>query len=146
MDWFRLTCCLDSEPPREERREHWIWARVVDVYDGDTFTIVMVARGGCFGRVVRRRCRLAGCDAPEMRGPHKAEAMISRDALRVMLPRGAFRMRVSGLDKYGRLLVHPTRWGRLISDELIERGYAVEYDGGTKGSLLKHGKEENGRQ
>lgn len=131
MDALRL--CLASSTtlqkvPREENVSYSVWGRVVNVYDGDTITLALVVRG----KIVRRRCRLAGCDAPEMRGDKEA-AIISREALKALLPTGIVRVRVLGLEKYGRLLIRiPTKRGDDASVEMIRDGFAVAYDGGTK--------------
>lgn len=125
-------CCAKRDvlcrTPRQEKAAYVIWARVVDVYDGDTVTLAMVERG----RVVRRRCRCLGYDSPEMRGPDKERAIQARDVLKTLLPSRAFRVQVTGIDKYGRLLIDLRTGGRRVSDIMIERGMAYAYDGGKK--------------
>lgn len=125
--WFASTASL-SAAPREEKAQYRSWARVVDVYDGDTITLAMIERG----HVVRRRCRCVGYDAPEMRGPHKEEAIAAREALKRVLPRRAFRVSITGLDKYGRLLVDLRHDGRAVSDIMVSLGHGYYYDGGKK--------------
>lgn len=134
------------------------WARVVDVYDGDTCTLVLPLKDDFF----KFQCRMHGIDTCELKDrdqEYKQRAQAARarlvelvtgsripasDALE--LSRGALRFRLSEtdflvftecleFDKYGRLLV------RLYSDDaapdslatmLIREGLGVEYDGGTK--------------
>lgn len=128
--------------PRYETQTGCRWCRIVDVYDGDTCTVV--ARfDGCLRR---RRCRLAGIDAPELCGPHKRpeEAIASRDYLKSRISRRPMRIYHDGLDKYGRLLIRfrvverrqcalcPWTRRRWVADVMIEAGHAVAYHGGTK--------------
>ena len=128
--------------PRVETEKGRRRCRIVDVYDGDTCTIV--ARFD--GRLRRRRCRLAGIDAPELCGAHARpeEARASRDFLKSIISNGVLWVHYDGLDKYGRLLIRfrvserrrgcalcppPRRW---VAEAMIESGHAVAYDGGTK--------------
>ena len=53
------------------------WARLVDCHDGDTMTVVLLFRGAHF----KVRIRVAGIDAPELRGPNATQALAARDAL-----------------------------------------------------------------
>ena len=118
--------CTASTVPRSETAHRTVWARVVDVYDGDTFTILFEDHDG---KIRRRRCRTMGYDAPEMRDKtKKAEAIAARVRLRELLPSCVFLLRICGLDKYGRLLVKMPR----ICKKMIEEGHGYEYYGGTK--------------
>ena len=120
-----------SDAPRYETRTGTILARVVDVYDGDTFTILLVSEG----IVYRRRCRCLGYDAPEMRGVNaeKDRAIAARDHLAKVLPKGVFSLDFSGTDKYGRLLV-TCRVGRdeRLDEHMIRHGHGYAYHGGRK--------------
>lgn len=146
-DAVRLACSKESalaRAPREETRRRTVWATVVDVYDGDTLTLAVVSRG-----IVRRRCRVADIDAPEMRGvstADKAAAVRARDYLRDELcPRGVFRVRCTGHDKYGRLLVaFAARGGGSVAQRMVAAGHAYEYHGGTKRSHNKAAGRERG--
>lgn len=139
MDALRLLCSSKhtlASAPREEQRHFTRWCKVVDVYDGDTITIAMISKGV----VVRRRCRIVGIDAPEMKGAHlqeseKLAAVRARDYLRDELcPRSIFRVKCRGYDKYGRLLVSfsARKGGGDVSRRMIAAGHAYEYHGGTK--------------
>ena len=130
FSWFRLKCASHlSTAPREEKQSYRVWAKVVNVYDGDTITLALI----CRNKIVRRRCRLVRIDAPEMRGDHKSEAIASRDFLQSILPKKVFRVQVLGLDKYGRLLIDPkTSKGQYVSKIMIVKKHAVFYDGGKK--------------
>jgi endonuclease YncB( thermonuclease family) len=116
------------------------YAKIVKVYDGDTVWAVIVYNG----ELTKFRCRLARCDAPEMRPPKGAKnrdriiqrAKASRDFLQSLLPEnGIVFMEVVGFEKWGRLLVelrHRPEDREAFSDILIQNGYAKSYDGGKK--------------
>lgn len=121
-----------DDAPRYESRSGTILTRVVDVYDGDTFTALIVQDG----RTYRRRCRCIGYDSPEMRGKEddeKERAVKAREYLKTIIPPGVFPLNYSGTDKYGRLLVSFTvKGGEDLSDHMIRMGHGYKYDGGTK--------------
>ena len=142
VDYLCLACTSAStaqSAPREEKQMRRIFAKVVDVYDGDTFTI-------CYRRdntLVRRRCRSYGYDSPELRTSNayeKEAAMRARDFLANWLPTSRpIRLQIHGTDKYGRLLVSYTHNGISlaqcmieIAQCMIENGHGVAYDGGSK--------------
>lgn len=114
------------------------WVRVIKIYDGDTITVA--ARLPYDGSpIYRYSVRLAGIDAPEMKGGTANEtglATKSRDALHDLIFGKVIELRENGKEKYGRLLaelyyndgkkvIHINQW-------MIENGYAVAYDGGKK--------------
>lgn len=130
--------------------------KVVDVYDGDTLSVV----ANIENRLVKLRCRVAGVDTPEMKPPKdlanrkqvKQNAKIARDFVvaqttNVSVPKNLSRLKLRehlklntlvlpctflGSDKYGRQLVSFNTNACSLADELIERGYAYAYNGGTK--------------
>lgn len=105
-------------------------ARIVDVYDGDTFTALILVDGAPY----RRRCRCIGYDAPEMKGPNakKTEALAARDHLISIAPKGPFSLDYNGTDKYGRLLVTFHVGEEPLKDHMVRVGHGYFYDGGTK--------------
>lgn len=112
---------------RKERERRVRIVRVVDVYDGDTVTVLYCAGG----HLRRRRCRLAGVDAPELRGPRAdpERAAAARDFLRAETPNRPIRMHVDGTEKYGRWLVrYRLRSGEWAAAALIAAGHAVPMD------------------
>lgn len=132
--WCLLYCHPLSRlqnAPRIESRTFWVRARVVDVYDGDTFTVAFVQ--GC--TILRRRCRCFGYDSPELRTKdrdEKAAAIAARDFLRQTLPTTVIPLQVVGYDKYGRWLVVWYHKGKTLADIMIEARHAVPYDGKRK--------------
>ncbi len=126
----RLLLEADDGAPRYEQREGTRLAKCVDVYDGDTFTVLIVVEGVVF----RRRCRCIGYDSPEMRGKDadKPRALAARDELERVIPEGAFLLHFKGTDKYGRLLVRFKVGGEWLADYMIRTGHGYSYSGGTK--------------
>lgn len=116
------------DAPRYERLAGKMLVRCVDVYDGDTFTVLMRHNGD----VVRRRCRCLGYDAPEMRGPDKDLAIAARDHLASVIPKGVFKIQFEGTDKYGRLLVSFIVNGESLAQHMVRTGHGYPYDGGRK--------------
>ena len=114
--------------------------KVTAVYDGDTLTVA--ARHGRQGLPYLFRVRLAGVDAPEIRGATSADekraAIAARDALRAAILGELVTLTVYGLDKYGRLLasVAHDRTGD-VSRRLLEAGYVRPYDGGKRGEWTR---------
>jgi len=125
--------------------------KVVDVYDGDTITVVF--RYG--GKLQQHRCRMLGYDSPEMkplrskvdRDLEITEAKKARQALLdlIDLNHGIVRIKCHHFDKYGRILIdlyikikkpkgcwiahRETIW---VNPWMIENGFGVPYDGGAK--------------
>ena len=134
MNFIRLRISNDkqiSNAPREEKEVRMIWARVVDIYDGDTFTICYIRDG----KFIRRRCRCLGYDSPELRTNNiqeKAAAMRAKEFLKAYLPSSTSKFEISGLDKYGRFLISYTKNGRTLADVMIENGHGYAYKGGKK--------------
>ena len=127
----RILRAADREnAPRYEQSSGYALVRCVDVYDGDTFTALIVVNKKPF----RRRCRCVGYDSPEMKGPDadKPRAMDARDHLKQIIPSGIFRIEYTGTDKYGRLLVKFRVGNEWLSDHMIRLGHGYAYHGGTK--------------
>ena len=112
-------------------------ARVVSVYDGDTFTAEVFVWPGQVNRV---KVRIAGIDAPEIRGKCAREKILARRAretLRRILERAKrVELRNVRLGKYaGRVIADVYADGISVADEMIRRGLAVRYDGGKRKSV-----------
>jgi endonuclease YncB( thermonuclease family) len=118
-------------------------AKVVRVYDGDTIT---VAAPFCNGSVATGpeiylfSVRLRGIDTPELRGggpAEKVKAEIARDALAGLVMGRIVRIDSVGSEKYGRVLANVYVDGSCVNEWMVERGFAVAYDSGTKRQLFK---------
>jgi len=110
------------------------FAKVIKVYDGDTIT---VAAKLPFDEspIYRFSVRLRSIDSPEIKGQSEKECQLaieSRDALNHLIFGKIIELRHNGKEKYGRLLadvyyndIHVNKW-------MVDKGYAVKYDGGKK--------------
>lgn len=130
------------------------WARVVQIYDGDTMTCVLPVLGAHYKFSVR----MAGVDACEMRSSNPevmAKAIMARDrvfeSITGLHSTGLSKKEVTdvlgrevyvvwlvcqGWDKYGRLMadVHVMPDGESIAALLLREKLAYAYNGGTKQS------------
>ena len=121
-------------------------AKVVDVYDGDTITVVFMHEN----RPVKYHMRMSGYDSPEMRPPLSLPdreifikaATVVRDHVRASLVGRVVWVKFEHEEKYGRLMgrVYVPRDGSAdfdeslpcVNDEMIKLGYGKPYKGGTK--------------
>ena len=107
-------------------------AKVVAVYDADTITVHIDL--GFKAELRGVKLRLFGIDAPEMRGPEKADGRIARDWLRERILDKQVRIKSHdgkdfGVGKYGRWLaeVFPVDGENVdlsFNDLLVEEGLA----------------------
>jgi len=126
-------------------------AKMVDIYDGDTLTLVFRYRG----ELQQHSCRMMGYDSPEMK-PLKSKpdreaeieaAKAAKEALKELLERHTVvTVKCHQFDKYGRVLVTlwvPGRSGLFsccggdlnVNQWMIDQGYGYVYDGGTKKNI-----------
>ena len=104
-------------------------ADVISIYDGDTITADIYLGLGVVLKA--QKIRLYGIDAPEIRGPEKAQGMLTRawlvaqiqgkQIILVSPPSGDKR------GKYGRWLFDIRNKGGLVSEQMIEQGLAFPY-------------------
>lgn len=116
------------------------YAKVVNVYDGDTVTLAAFLKNA--KKPYLFRCRLARIDAPEMtkqtgrtkrdRLREKELAINSRDALRQFIDNKIVDVEILKLEKYGRVLAELYYKKTNVSDWMVKHKFAVPYDGGTK--------------
>lgn len=117
------------------------YGRVIKVYDADTITIATWVMDELYKFPVR----LIGVDTPEIKPkkPSKDEniesyenekkmAKMARDELALMIYKNIVRLEDVSYDKYGRLLAKVYYDDICINEWLIEKRFAVKYDGGTK--------------
>ena len=111
------------------------YAKCVHVYDGDTVHVVFRQPNNneCYKWIIR----LVGIDTPEIKSKNTAEkekAVIIRDYLRGLILDKIIILDCLEFDKYGRLLGNIYIEGSeiSISQNLIDKGYAKAYNGGTK--------------
>ena len=107
--------------------------RVIDVYDGDTFTIA--GRVAYNPELFQFQVRINGIDTPEKRTNNENEkyvANIAKEFVKSKIMDKLVELHDVTTDKYGRLLADVVYKGENIGQELIKNRLAVEYDGGTK--------------
>tara|TARA_B100000795_G_C22700882_1_gene399593 strand:- start:442 stop:861 length:420 start_codon:yes stop_codon:yes gene_type:complete len=114
--------------------------KVVEVYDGDTITLILFNKGS----FEKHKLRMHGYDSPEMK-PRKniqnresiiKKAKIARDALRNLILDKEVILEAMGSDKYGRLLgtIYKQSCGSTlnVNDYMLQNDYGYAYFGGTK--------------
>jgi endonuclease YncB( thermonuclease family) len=117
-------------------------AKIVDVYDGDTFK-------ACFkhnGKIIKYTCRTTGYDSPEMKPlktkPNRdieiAAAKRARDYFKMLVnfedTKSIVYLKFGKFDKYGRILttVFTDDNPLSVNDIMLKNGQGTPYDGGTK--------------
>jgi micrococcal nuclease len=108
-------------------------ATVVGVYDGDTFTVNIDL--GFYIVWNEQTIRLARVNTPEVRGEEREEGLKVRDIVRSLILNKSVMIKTikDTKGKYGRYLAEiefENEQGELVnlSDFLLEKGYAREYD------------------
>lgn len=110
--------------------------KCVQVYDGDSITLIMPIHG----KVYKKKCRLIGIDTPELRtlnDTEKKAAIEAREFLSGMILNKKVNVECHDWDKYGRLLitVYINDLTTSINQFMIDNKHAYEYDGKTKKSF-----------
>jgi len=109
-------------------------SRVVSVYDGDTITVDIDGYPPIIGQSIS--VRIFGIDTPEIKSKNPKETALAeqvRDYVQDLLSKAkTVELRNIQKDKYFRILAEVYVDGQSIADLLIQKGYAVPYDGGTK--------------
>lgn len=86
----------------------------------------------------RFHIRLLGIDTPEMKSKNPEEkklAYMARDFLQTLVLNKNIRLENISTDKYGRILAYViTEEGINVSDMMLDKRFAVVYDGGKKKS------------
>ena len=113
---------------------------IVKIIDGDTVDIVIDLG---FDLSKKERVRLAGIDTPESRTRDTEEKVFGLEAKAYLKTRleGSEKLvvRTEKDGKYGRMLgwFYCSDVESSINNEMIEKGYAWEYDGGKKDKNLQ---------
>ncbi len=107
-------------------------ARILRVIDGDTLLVEVRI---WFGQTVVEHVRIAGIDAPEMKGrcPREIEAArAARQYLAGLVGGGAVELRGVTRERYGRALAKVTAEGIDVPARMIEAGHARPYAGARR--------------
>ena len=106
------------------------------VIDGDTVDVILDLG---FGLFKKERVRVAGIDTPEKRTRDKREKKLGYDATHYAeLWFGAeydIVVKTEKDGKYGRMLGWFWRGDQCFNHKIIDDGYALPYDGGTKNDM-----------
>lgn len=109
------------------------FGEVQEIYDGDSMTVLFDLG---FSIYMKHKVRIYAIDTPELRTRNKKEkkaGYMVRDWLREQLLDRRFKFRTYKKGKFGRILVDiEMETGKLLSETMIDKGYAVSYFGGTK--------------
>lgn len=108
--------------------------QVIKVYDGDTITVA-TRLPYKDSPLYRFPIRLKGIDSAEIKSKNineKKNAMIARDVLTELILHKTVLIKNIENEKYGRILADVYLEEICVNDWMIEKGYAVKYDGGTK--------------
>jgi endonuclease YncB( thermonuclease family) len=108
--------------------------QVIKVYDGDTITIA-TRLPYKDSPLYRFPIRLKGIDTAEIKSKNENEkknAIVARDALSELILHKTIIVKNIENEKYGRVLADVYLGEVCVNDWMIEKGYAIKYDGGTK--------------
>jgi endonuclease YncB( thermonuclease family) len=128
---MELQNCTYENTKKFNFNNRCIKAKCVKVYDGDTITAAFDL-GGVFYTF---SIRMNGYDSPEIRTKDENEkkfAILSRDYLKSIILDKIITLKCKSNDKYGRILADVEYEGIDINKKMLENGYSIKYDGGTK--------------
>lgn len=131
---FAMFMLVADEVKPEKKYPDVLVMRVIKVYDGDTITVDISGYPDIVGKKIG--IRVNGIDTPEIRDPNpkiKRLAYIVRDYIRLKI-KDAKRIELRNLDrgKYFRIVADVYVDGKDLKADLVKKGYAKPYDGGTK--------------
>lgn len=110
---------------------------VIKVYDGDTITIASKLPGMNDSPTYRFSVRLNGIDTPEIKGKTNEEkqmAELARNKLENLILHQKVILRDVQTEKYGRVLAQVYLGNTCLNEWMINKRFAVRYDGGKKQS------------
>ena len=129
-------------PPSRKSCYNFRVIKINRVVDGDTIDVTIDLG---FDLYIKERVRVAGVDTPEKRTRDKEEKELGIDATNWLKEKLESTLAgddqlsirtelVGGVGKYGRLLgwLYVGDKDVSLNEQMIEEGYAWEYDGGTK--------------
>ena len=108
--------------------------KVIKVYDGDTITIASKLPYEK-SPIYRFPVRFARIDSAEIKGETKKEkdlAILARDALSELIFGKIVLLKNVKNEKFGRVLAEVYLDDVNVNDWMLEKGFAVKYDGGKK--------------
>lgn len=115
------------------------YCKVIDVYDGDTITIIFPFQGDYF----KKKFRLYGIDTPEIRTKDLQEKEVAykvKEYVTNKILNKIVWIKFTDWDKYGRLmgyLYFKKDSEDTLNNLLIKEGFAYEYKGGSKKKFVE---------
>ena len=129
VDWSKY----DNKTSTFTLKDSTIEAKCVDVYDGDTVTIIYENESdNC---VYKSSVRIRGIDAPEMRTKNKIEkevALKAKEEMTNLVYQKYIKLENIDYDKYGRILADIYIKNINVSEYMVNKRLGIKYDGGTK--------------
>lgn len=128
---YRLIECNYKNTPTFSFNKLKFNAKVIKVYDGDTIWVAIKYNH----KYVKIKVRLLGIDTPEIRTKsleEKEKGILARDYLSNLILNKIVKLHCDKFDKYGRLLGKIYFKNKCVNDTMIDKGYGVSYDGGSK--------------
>jgi micrococcal nuclease len=122
--------------PKVPFQDKIIYARIEEIYDGDTIKIIVL-----FGETpVKLSLRILGIDTPEIKNaegrlPEENKAAVKvRDYMRSLFPKNIAKICIRDWDKYGGRVLGDLflETGENVSEILIHQGWARPYRGEKK--------------
>jgi micrococcal nuclease len=122
--------------PKVPFQDKIIYARIEEIYDGDTVKIIVL-----FGGIpVKLSLRILGIDAPEIKNgegrlPEENKAAVKvRDYMRSLFPKNIAKICIRDWDKYGGRVLGELflETGENVAEILIHQGWARPYRGEKK--------------
>lgn len=136
-----MSCCFGSQSIENVEPGEVPWfdldklktkVRCIDVYDGDTITIIFSFHKHFY----KTKCRLEGIDSAEKRTKNEREKVVALQAMEYLskeILNKVFWITCGKWDKYGRLLITiGDSWEQSLNKKMVDKGYAYIYDGGKK--------------
>lgn len=125
---------LDCEnAPELSFKDEFCRCKVIDVYDGDTITIIIAFKNNPY----KIKCRLSGIDSAEIRTKNVEEknaGLVAKHWLSDQILGKKIWIKCGDWDKYGRLLgeIFLEKDTQSINQTLMEKNLAYSYDGKKK--------------
>ena len=107
---------------------------VIKVYDGDTITIAAKLPYK-ESPLYRFSVRLNGIDCPEIKGSNENEkqcAQLAKEEMSKLILGKVVHLKNVATEKYGRILADVYLGDLHLNEHMLEKRFAVKYDGGTK--------------
>lgn len=135
---------IDGNDIKMDDTEHYTLpikkCRVIKVYDGDTITVATKFKND--NTIYRFSVRLNGIDSPEIKGKNISEdeknaAQASKEFLsNLILNKSVELKNVQNMqkEKFGRVLADVYLGDINVNQLMIDKKFAVKYDGGNKGT------------